>query len=653
MKHRILKTTVSAIALWAMSVASLAAEQVEGLISGVGDAAVVDIRLPEGAAVASGDPVTILVDIPGVGLIAIDTTWEVISTSLGTATARPQSEPDGLPQVGYVARIETQAVASASEDAEPNVRSAATAPAPAKEEMLTDVPVSQEAEAYYLRGSEFLASSDPAALEQGVDHLRRAATMRHPEAMSDLATAYAFGRGIDRDDQMARDWLDLAIKLGSASAMLRLGLMHMTGHGVPVDEMEASHWLHKSAAYGDAQGMYVVAMLYEEGYGGVAPDMWQLVSRLEQSAKAGHVPAMFLVGDIYEGGEDGIIPADERKAEYYLVNAAEAGHVDAMEKLANLYRGTYPEHAAKWEAAARNAAGLPDWTEDPRCLSAWECYGRDERSPELYVALPPDKAAAPETSAVLEPSSELRTTSARQSCDRAAASPRDPDLPDPSWAVPYGRVDPAHTIEACLSDIARWPDTRRFHTQLATGYHKAGRYQEALQALSAAAEMGSTQAMAMIALMQKNGTGMPQNKPAALEAFEAAGFQGNVTAMHFAAHMHLRADGVSYNPKAAAEWFQAAADQGNGEAMAQLGILYDSRQGVPYDPYQAATNLMLGLKMGSPLAERTLSRDFDRLSPHTLTAVQQLLRNDGLYSGPLDGKFGPMTLKALKAVPRY
>lgn len=633
------RTTALALAA-SLGLTSLAhAEIVEGTVAAVTSDWQLQIALPDGLRVAEGDSVQVLAEIPGLGPVAIATQWKVTSTQDGTATAVPNEAPSGSPQIGYLARIDTQAGAAPVAPAVSPGAPAAGQPAIAAD----NAPVSPEALNLYLAAQDLARSSSPSDLASAADLYRQAADMGHPGAMTALGAVYSFGRGIVRDDTAALEWQDRASRLGNAAAMFRMGMIQLTGWGVPIDMDKAAGHIRAAADNGNARAMYVLGLLYEDG-DGVPRSMVEMVKWLEEAARHGHTEAMFTLGHIYLDGEDGIIPKDVYKTEDNWLAAAEAGHVGAMEELAEFYEGEATVAAKKWADAARAAPRPPEYTQDPRCLSDWECYIGDRAS--MQVDPVPVPSADP-----VEPARADRSPKVIyvvQDCDRYGASPRDPDRPDQEMQTEYADLDAQRVISECLEDINEWPDTRRFYAQIARGYHKAGMQAEAFEAAMIGAELGSSQAMGIVGIMYKTGQSVPQDANMALSWFERSGYEGNVTSMHFAAGMHLYAQGIPYNPQAAVNWFQAAADLGNARAYTNLGILYDNGEGVPYDPVRAAANLVIGLSTGSSLAKEQLLQNPNNLTGQTRVEIQDILRRDGLYSGALDGDFGPRTLQALR-----
>ena len=621
------------------------ADTIEGKVTAVGPEGKLQIALPVGASVSQGEKVKILSELPGLGLVAIATSWSVIGIEGTTVTATPEQAPSGTPQVGYVAQIEAEVSGA--------VASTVLEPIPFPDDPMTGqnfpdhhaVTASPEARSLFLAAQSLADSQAQSDRVMVVELLRRAADMGLPEAMTELGARYSFGRGVIRDDIVALKWQRLAADHANSEALLRIGLINATGRGVPVNEKIAAGWIKGAASYGNVNAMYLMAMLHEDGLG-VEQSIPKMVHWFELAAKNGHVEAMFFLGQIYENGEDGIILKDIKKTEKHWLLAANAGHVGAMRGLSEFYEGKSPRDSLKWRKAAHNSVIQVNEEKDLRCLSRWECYA--EKTIAQQEQTYSTTLGSVEPSQVPQTQRTVNVTYAVQGCDRYAASPRDPDRPDPQLSVEYSDLDPDQAVLECLEDIKHWPDTRRFYTQIARGYHKKGQYKEAFDAAKMSADMGSSQGMSMIGMLYKTGKSVPQDSPKALQWIEKAAHKGNITAMHFAASMLLQQDGVPYNPQAAAKWLQAAADKGSIPAFAHLGILYNNGQGLPYDPVEAAKYLMMGHGKGSALSMEYLTKNPNNLSKKTRVEVQRLLHKDNRYQGAFDGHFGPQTLKALR-----
>ncbi len=86
--------------------------------------------------------------------------------------------------------------------------------------------------------------------------LKSAATAGQPEAAYALAQAYAFGRGVPRSMELARDWFETAARHGHVAAMINLAAIHYHGIGVQVDLALAYAWFELAAAFGSTIALY-------------------------------------------------------------------------------------------------------------------------------------------------------------------------------------------------------------------------------------------------------------------------------------------------------------------------------------------------------------------------------------------------------------
>ncbi|WP_417680024.1 peptidoglycan-binding protein [Roseibium sp.] len=248
------------------------------------------------------------------------------------------------------------------------------------------------------------------------------------------------------------------------------------------------------------------------------------------------------------------------------------------------------------------------------------------------------------------PPSEPKIHTGAHECDLLAAHEYDDEAVAPG--VSYTDLNAQAVIRACTDAIVNWPDTPRFHTQVARGYHKAGEMQKAYEAAKAGADRGSAQAMAFLAIFYKTGAYVSKDPVQSLRWFEKAGENGNIAAMVFAGSMYNIGEGAPPNPSRAAYWFGEATNRGNGEAMAKLAMLHDAGRGVQRDPGLAAGLLLQSLKLGNDAGRRILFENARTLSPATRRSIQMMLKSSGYYTGAIDGKFGPGTRRALEALAR-
>ena len=231
-------------------------------------------------------------------------------------------------------------------------------------------------------------------------------------------------------------------------------------------------------------------------------------------------------------------------------------------------------------------------------------------------------------------------------CDRLAAHETDKDAV--TRAVDFSDINAGAVISTCTAAFRQRPDTSRFLTQLGSGQMKAGQRNQAFVTFSKAARMGSAQSMAFLAIMHKNGWGTQKSLSEALHWFDKAAQNGNASGMVFAASMYFHGQGTSRNYNRAAKWYQAAVNEGYPEAMFSLSNLYDNGQGVRRDSGRAANLMLLAFKRGHKGAQDALISNSRNMSVEMRRGIQNLLASKGIYNGPIDGKFGSGTTRALR-----
>jgi len=101
--------------------------------------------------------------------------------------------------------------------------------------------------------------------------------------------------------------------------------------------------LIEDARAGDLEAQYTLAHLLLKGQGGVIRDVGSAISWFERSAGNGHKDAPFDLALLYLNGTQ--IPKDNRKALYWLHQAADAGNSEAQYYLAQAYKASDVEKA--------------------------------------------------------------------------------------------------------------------------------------------------------------------------------------------------------------------------------------------------------------------------------------------------------------------
>jgi len=87
-------------------------------------------------------------------------------------------------------------------------------------------------------------------VHNAVEWFQRSANRENPIALNNLAYLYENGEGVSRDYAMAASYYRQAAMKGIVEAQLGLGKLLMNGRGVPKDENQARYWLDKAEHQG-------------------------------------------------------------------------------------------------------------------------------------------------------------------------------------------------------------------------------------------------------------------------------------------------------------------------------------------------------------------------------------------------------------------
>ena len=271
-------------------------------------------------------------------------------------------------------------------------------------------------------------------------------------------------------------------------------------------------------------------------------------------------------------------------------------------------------------------------------------------------------------------------------CDDLAATPNGLDNPDGVLGVPWAALDGYIALEACAAAAASFPDERRLVYQQARALDRLGRYGEALPLYERAGEMGSMEALNGLATLYENGEGVAPSPETAVEIYRRAAEGGNTVAMTNLARVHQYGLGTDLDVDEAIRWYERAAEAGDGFAITKLASAYVSGEGgIPADPERGLELFREGVALGDPLALSTAAvlidngfeQHFPGLDPvelllkalvqgeygagfvvattngplnlraETIRGLQQVVSEEGPYSGAFDGTFNPLFVQSL------
>lgn len=136
----------------------------------------------------------------------------------------------------------------------------------------------------------------------------------------------------------------------------------------------------------------------------------------------------------------------------------------------------------------------------------------------------------------------------------------------------------------------------------------------------------------------------------AARLYGAAAAAGDRDAMHNLGVLYDNGKGVAKSAETAARWYARAAELGHPSALHSLGVAYALGTGVARDQDKASELIFGALQKKFRLTVEKLTTNASAWRPRFWRALQQRLRNAGVYDGPVNGKFGPATQKAIETL---
>jgi len=173
-------------------------------------------------------------------------------------------------------------------------------------------------------------------------------------------------------------------------------------------------------------------------------------------------------------------------------------------------------------------------------------------------------------------------------------------------------------------------------------------YAKAIEWYQKAANKGNSIAMTNLGNMYENGEGVEKDLSKAIQWYQKASNKGNAPAMTNLGVMYDDGEGVEKDQSKAFQLFQKAANKGFAPAMAYLGMMYDFGQSVEKDATKAANWMIQALKKKNKFSIKQMVTNSNSWSEAFRKELQVKLKQEGFYSGPIDGQFGAETINAIK-----
>lgn len=531
----------------------------------------------------------------------------------------------------------------------------------------------------YLNG--YGVKKDP---EEALRRMREEAEKGSAPACLKMGEFYEHGTVVERDAAQAMSWYEKAAEQELPAAILRLAQAYLEGDLVPKDFTKTLLYAVQGVLTKDEACINFYNSLGPEQAGDLrryySPKKWRkapgliriptpenlayeklrkdmqrsseiMWSRhLVTAAQGGFVDAQYFLGDAYLRGRG--VQRDPYMAFWWFEKSAEQGNLLAIEALTRFWNRSNDKGFYNVELARHYADFAKHWGSDQNFY--WETA--ESRRPD-----PPEVAAAKDYQRGLESEQEGFFSNAFSSFTFAAQNGHAEAQFKVGWyaetgknegkknqelavqmytrAAEQGHVEAMYRLGLCCREgrgtprdslaAERWLQEAANHGYADTLVDASIRcfnekdYEQAARLAQAAADLGSTDAMALLGAFYFDGTGVVrdleqgflwcersaregnrvgQNQLAgayeygkgtekddskAFCWYQKAAEQGEVRAMVHLASFYKTGRGTEENPEAAFQWYERAAQKGNAFAQVNVGICYCYGKGVEEDIGQA------------------------------------------------------------------
>lgn len=391
--------------------------------------------------------------------------------------------------------------------------------------------------------------------------------------------------------------------------------------------MLADHLLG-GAEKGDAGAAFGLAWLYAAGVASLKDDA--LAARwARMAADKNHVGAMLLLGRLYGNGRG--VAKNQAEGAKWIRKAAEHEDVNSMVALAALYadgRGLArdPAEALRWYSRAAEKGHPAAMFQVGASYAKGRGVAKDEAIAVVWY--------------------------------RKAAEKNVPDaIASLGWMYENGLGVFQDYAQAArwyrkAADLNQSGAMFRLGTMALDGRGLAKSDTEAVSWFRRSVNLNNAAAMVSLGLMYSSGRGIDRNDAEAARLFRKGAEMGNVTGMFYLGLAYERGQGVPNDFSESVLWYHKAAENGDLAAMHNLGAAYDKGRGTRQDEKAAAQWIFKAIKGGSAFSVTQMTDNSNAYSREFRREMQRLLAQAGVYDDSIDGRFGPATKAAVKALAK-
>lgn len=347
--------------------------------------------------------------------------------------------------------------------------------------------------------------------------------------------------------------LQSQVKRGNAQAAYQLGLLYQGGRGVQRNENSARQLFAQAASAGHAHAQHALAMLYRNS--GNSQLIQQSVQWQTKAAQQGLAEAQYGLGQLYANGQ--YVARNDQQARHWLQQAASRGNTLAKLALDDLAVRRPVQRA---QAAATHVTRQPaQVSAQPTIPQASPLSAQKPASVQRPVQKPVPQAVAlsevqaPATQPVVEVSAGRTVAYASPPVDLSGMR-----LEELRHAAQKG------DMYAQLMLGALYEDGSNGVTQ---------DYAEAMRWYLKAARQDYPKAQHNLALMYEDGLGIPQDYRQAAIWYKKAANAGFSEAQNNLAVLYILGKGVNTDRQYAEQLLRQSVKQGNANAKRNLDML--------------------------------------------------------------------------------
>lgn len=185
---------------------------------------------------------------------------------------------------------------------------------------------------------------------KGNDKLRQAALDGRTEAIFEIGSRLADGRGVARDVKLAARWFEQAAASGHGPSQYRLASLYREGKGIAKDSALAFQWFDRAAAQGHVLAMHNAAVLLAEGVHGT-PDYAGAALWFKRAAEHGVKDSQFNIAILFARGLG--VNQNLTESYHWFAIAAAQGDPDAAKKRDDIGARLTKDQLAKAVARAK------------------------------------------------------------------------------------------------------------------------------------------------------------------------------------------------------------------------------------------------------------------------------------------------------------